>query len=250
MAAPTRFTSGFTQAARWQPLGDLGIPDPFFYAYYEDDFLPYNATLYTVTSTGGGTVAATAAKGSGGRVLMTTGASAGSFEELQLPVASFQYTVGKKLAYLARLQVDNALNDVFVGGLVNTTATPFPGGGVTDGIYFAKAAATTNIVVTAVTGSVVIGTTTIVGALTTNTDLDIGFMVDRLGNIKIFYGNNLEGFKRQNVATLVPDASIPASALTGAISTAILNPTIAIGNGATAAPITGVVDFMFAAQER
>jgi len=248
MAAPTRLTSGFTQAAKWQPLGDIGIPDPFFYAYFEDDFLPYNAAIYTVTSAGGGTVAATAAKGSGGRVLMSTGAAANSFEELQLPVASFQYTAQKKLAFLTRLQVDNITNDVFIAGLINTTATPFTA--VADGIYFTKAAASTNIVVNVVTGSVVIGTATITGALTVNTDIDLGFMVDRLGNVKISYGFSLEGVRRQNFATLVPDLAISASALTGTITAALLNPTVAIGNGATASPITGVVDFLFAAQER
>lgn len=249
MAAPTRFTSGFTQAARWQPLGDIGIPDPFFYAYYEDEFLPYNAALYTVTATGG-SVAATITKGSGGRVLFTTGASAGNFAEIQLPVAGLQYTASKKLVYLTRLQFSGVTSAAVIAGLINTTATPFTGGQITDGIYFSEAANSTLLQLLVVTGGVTIGSINIPGVLANNTDLDIGFMVDRVGNIKIFVGNNLEGAKRQNFANLVPDYSIPASSLTGAITTALLNPTLAISNGTTASANTMTSDFQFAAQER
>ena len=248
MPAPTRFLSGITQAANFQPLGQLGIPDPFFYGYYEDDFLPYNSALYTVTTPNGGTVANTAASGSGGRILMTTGAAAGNFCELQLPAAAFQYVAGKKLAYMCRLQVANITTSAIIAGLINTTATPFSA--VADGIYFSKAAASTNLVLNVVTGSSSIGTVTMSGLLTNATDIDIGFYVDRLGNIKIFAGAGLEGFKRQNTALLVPTYAIANSALTGTITAVLLNPTVAVSNGSTASAMTGVSDFVFAGQER
>lgn len=247
MASPSRFTSGLTQAASYQPLGHLGLPDPFFYASFEDDFLPYNAAKYTVTAASG-SVAMTATDGSGGRILLTTGATAASFAELQLPAASFQYTVGKKLAYLCRLKVASVTTSAFIAGLIGTNVTPFTA--VADGIYFNKVAGSTNLVLTVMTGSVVIGSYTFVGALVNNTDIDLGFVVDRLGNVKIFVGNNLEGFKRANTANLGPNATISNKNLTGVITSVMLNPTLALSNGATAAAMTGISDFLFSAQER
>lgn len=247
MAAPSRFLSGLSQAASYQPLGSIGVPDPFFYAYYEDEFLPYNAALYTVTAAGG-SVAATAANGSGGRILLTTGATAGNFAELQLPTAGLQYVAGKKLVYLTRIQVAAASTSSIIAGLIGTNATPFTS--IADGIYLSKAAGSTSLTVTAVTSSVTVGTATLANVFTNNTDVDIGFMVDRLGNIKVWAGNNLEGIKRPNTAQLGPMFGIQATALTGALTSVLLNPTLALSNGATAAATTGVSDFIFAGQER
>lgn len=248
MPAPTRFLSGSTQAASFQPLGQLGIQDPFFYADFADDFLPYNTALYTVTTPNSGTIANTAASGSGGRILLTTGAAAGNFCELQLPTAAFQVVAQKKLAYLARLQVANITTSAIIAGLCNTTATPFSA--VADGIFFSKAAASTNLILTINTGSTTIGSVTISGALTNATDIDLGIYVDRNGNIRAFVGSSLEGAKRPNTANLGPNYGIQASALTGSLTSVLLNPTLAISNGATAAAMTGVADFMFAGQER
>ena len=245
MSNPVRFTSGFTQDAPYQPLASIGVPDPFFYAYYEDDFLPYNASLYTVTAASG-TVAASAAGGSGGRILFTTGATASNFAAIQLPVADFAYTATKKLAFLCRIQAADITLSAINVGLIQTTATPFT---VTDGIYFSKAAASTNIIVNVVTGSTVIGTTTLSGLLTAATDIDLGFVVDRLGNILIYAGNNLVGQKRQDLATLGPAGKILASSLTGSLTSVLLNPSIAIGTSTTAAK-TLYADFLYAAQER
>lgn len=250
MAAPTRFTSGFTQAAKWQPLGSIGTPDPFFYATYEDDFLLYNAANYTVTAAGG-SVAATAANGSGGRILFTTAGTAPSFAEIQLPVAGIQYTAGKKLGYLARIQVANITTSALVVGLIGTNATPFTS--IADGIYFNKVAGSTNLVLTVVTSSVVVGTATInlaTSGFANATDIDLGIHVTATGGLQAFVGSNLEGAKRQDFATLGPTATIANTALTGAITSVLLNPTIAVSNGATAAPMTAVADFQFAAQER
>ena len=249
MSAPTRFTSGMTQAANFQPLGQVGVPDPFFYAYYEDDFLPYNAALYTSTNAAG-TTAATAAYGSGGRILVTTGAAAGNFGSLQLPVASFANILPKKLAFLTRIQVTNVTTSAFIVGLIGTSVTPFTS--VADGFYLSKVAGSLNIVGTAVTGGTVVGTATLTAptSLLNATDIDLGFLIDRSNNIFFSVGNNLEGAQRQDVAQLQPAFAIRASSLTGSLTSVLLNPTVAISNGATAAAMTGVVDFMYAAQER
>lgn len=247
MAAPSRFLSGLSQAASYQPLGSIGVPDPFFYAYYEDEFLPYNAALYTVTAASG-SVAATAANGSGGRILLTTGATAGNFAELQLPAAGLQYVAGKKLVYLTRIQVAAASTSSIIAGLIATNATPFTS--IADGIYLSKVAGSTSLTVTAVTGGTTVGTATLANVFVNNTDVDIGFMVDRLGSIKVWAGNNLEGVKRPNTALLGPMFGIQSTALTGALTSVLLNPTLALSNGTTAAATTGVSDFMFAGQER
>lgn len=244
MTTPARFLSGTTPAAVFQPLGNIGTPDPFFYASFEDDFLPYNSANYTVTATGG-SVAATS--GVGGRILLTTGAVAGNFAELQQPAAGFLYTAGLRLAFLCRLQVTNATTSALVAGLCPTTATPF--GTITDGIYFTKAAGSTNVTLQATTTSASIGSV-VVGTLTNATDYDLGFYVDRKGNIIGFFGNNLEGYKRQDFAVLGPTAKILSSSLTGVLTTVSLNPTLAVSNGATAAAMTGISDFFFAAMER
>ena len=245
MGNPVRFTSGFTQDAPFQPLSQVGAPNPFFYATFHDDFIDYNVGDYTVTAAGG-SVAGTEADGNGGRILFTTGATATNFAAVQLKVASFQYVATKKLAFLCRIQAADVSLPVINAGLIQTTATPYT---VTDGIYFTKAAGSTNIVVNVVTGSTVIGTATLTGLLTNATDIDLGFTVDRLGNILIYAGNNLIGQQRQDVATLGPAAKIYASALTGAMTTALLNPTLAIQTS-TAAAKTLYADFLYAAMER
>lgn len=247
MAAPTRFTSGLTQAASFQPLGHIGTPDPFFYAEYADDFLHYNGGDYTNTDVGGST-APTSANGTGGRLLMTTGATAGQFNEIQLTSAAFQYVAGKKLAYLARVQIGTATTSSFIAGLIETNVTPFTS--VANGVYFFKAVGSTTIQLLVRSGSATIGSIANVGTITAATDIDLGFYIDRLGNFKVFVGSNLEGVKRQNTATLGPDYGLLASALTAAMPTAQLNPTLAVTNGATAAATTMVVDFQYAAQER
>lgn len=248
MSAPTRFTSGITQAASFQPLGKIGIPDPFFYAMYEDDFLPYRAGDYTVTAAGGSVaaVAATNAATSGGRVLFTTGATISNFASIQQPVANFAYTVGKKLVFLTRIQVDDGINADVTAGLIQTTATPAT---VVNGIYFRKASGAALIVLNVVVASVNVGSAVMSVPIGNATDIDLGFYVDHLGNIKAFVGSNLEGFKRQNTAILGPNNGLLLSQLTAALPLAGLNPTLNVAAG-TAVARTMTADFLFAAQER
>ena len=245
MASPMRTPAGFTQAAPYQPLNGIGIPDPFFYASAHDDFLPYTAGNYTVTAASG-SVAQNTANGTGGRILLTTGATIGNFAEIQ-GVAGFNYTVGKRLAFLTRVQLADIVNSAMIVGLVEATATPFTA--ITDGIYFTKASAGSTLELIAVAGSTVLGTASITGAFTAAQDIDLGFYVDSQGNIRGFYGNNLEGFKNQNQAILGPNISILNTSLSGALSTANLAATVAV-SASTAVAQTMVSDFLFAAQER
>lgn len=247
-SAPTRFTSGVTQDASYQPLGQIGIPDPFFYASYEDDFLPYLAGNYTVTAATGSAaaVAATNAATSGGRIVLSSTGVISDFVSLQQPVANFAYLAGNKLAYLARINLDNATLSSMIAGLMQTTVTPF--GTITNGYTFKKASGGTAITFTVTSGSATQATVTLPSVAVAGADIDLGFVVDRLGNVNIFCGSNLIGAKRQDFAVLGPQAKIYATSI-AAQPTGGLNPTIAV-QASTAVIRTMTVDFQLAAQER
>ena len=87
---PTSLPGGGTTDPPYGPLRDSGMSNPFFYHQFYDDFdnqLAAGATsLYTITSSGSGSVAHAA--GDGGLGLFTTGAIANNFEQIQLPAAS------------------------------------------------------------------------------------------------------------------------------------------------------------------
>lgn len=249
MGAPTRFTSGITQDAKWQPLGRIGSPDPFFYSMYSDDFLPYVAGNYTVTAAGG-SVATTAVGGNGGRILFTTGATATNFAEIQMPSASIANTAGYKLAYLARIQLADITNSQLVMGLIQTTATPTT---VTNGIYFTKANASTSLVLNVVSGSASQATVTITqptSGLAINADIDIGFVVDTNGDVLAFVGNQLVGAKPRITSSVVvgPTAKIAGSSI-AALPTGLMNPTLTLIAGTNVAQ-TMYADFQYAAMER
>lgn len=243
MATPTRFTSGLSQDNKWQPLGEVGLPDPFFYASMWDEFLPYNAALYTTSFTGGGAGTVTPNAANSGTITILTNATYPSSIGWQSTTNGFQYTPGKKLIFLARLSSTVALNYIALTfGLANGPAS------ITDGIYFNSPGGSTAINLNLETGNVSIASTPTV-ALPTQTSLDFGFVIDRRGNTQIYFGQNLVGAQRENTAQAQPYATIPASSLTGAITTALLTPFVNIAN--TGAGTRGItLDFIYAAQER
>lgn len=248
MSTPTRFTGGLTQAAEFQPLGRIGIPDPFYNATFADDFLPYRAGDYTVTAAGG-SVAASANSGTGGRILLTTGATIGNFAEIQQPTANFANVPGQQLAFLTRVNLADVVNSTLLAGLIDTRTTPFT---PQDGFYFSKANGSNAITFNAISAGVVVGSVTVPPnpGFINGADLDLGFVIDRLGNIDIYAGYHLEGyFANQNRAPLGPTAKLRVANLTGAYTILPVNPTVALGAG-TAVAQTGSVDFLFASQER
>ena len=74
MASPVRFLSGVTNAAQYQAVSELGMPDPFFYHYDFQDFDAQNVGDWTATKVGTGTNVMTAEDG--GVVLLSTSAGA------------------------------------------------------------------------------------------------------------------------------------------------------------------------------
>lgn len=248
--APARYPNGVSTDQPFGPLANLGVPSPVGYHVWEDDFDFLNPQ-HVGTKTGNGTIAL--ASGDGGRLLFTTntGAPVGTdIASLQGAIASFARSAaqaGKKMHFMTRLQLANAVNAAFLVGLIQTTTTPFT---VTDGIYFQKATgAANNLQIKSAIGSVI--TTVAIPpsayTLANGVDIDLGFYVDRSGTIYAFVGSNLVAVVPSNAPA--GQAKGPVASFAPAITTAALNVTAALQSGA-AASTTMNVDFLMAAKER
>lgn len=263
MPAPARFPSGLSTDFPFGPLGAMGLPNPLFYHLWWDDMdQEISESGYTKTTSGNGTVALAA--GDGGVGLFTTNSSTPLITDvasLQLPAAGFSVTAGKKMFFLARVQLSSISNANLLLGLIQTTTTPFT---VVDGIYFLKpTGALTGLVLNVAKASVVTSTVIPVSAYTlaNNVNIDLGFHVDRAQNVYAYVGSQLVGYLPQsgtgaNNASGVPAIPAPgpvAALQQAAVPTAMpvvnLNPTMALGSG-TAASSTMTVDFALAAKER
>jgi hypothetical protein len=248
---PQRCTSGSTSDAAWQPLADDGQGNPFFYHGFQDDFdNALGATtngLYVYNGTG--TVAHTA--GDGGLALFTTTGTAGSFAEIYLPAASFTLTLGKKLFYLTRIQLAAATTAAFAAGLMNQNTTPLSGG-TTDGIYFSKAAGSTQIVLNCNVGGTNVALNVANANFANATNLDLAFYLNRQGDVLAFVAGQLVGYiPSAGTGANTPPQTGPNSRMIAPPLTAVnLNLTMAVGNGATAAITTGTADFHLCHKER
>lgn len=252
---PSRLPAGSSTDPPYGPMADSGYTNPFFYHQFADDFDNALAAtgLYTITATGG-SIAHT--PGDGGLALFTTGAVSTNFAELQLPAASFTLPqgaqAGKKLFWLARFQVSDIVGTSLILGLCNTNTTPFSTG-ITDGVYFSKAAAGTvwNIISeisnTTTTTAIPPGT---YSTWTNNTNIDLGFYIDAYGNLNAFVSPNMVGYIPQSgtgPSTPTRGRCLQVSGLN--LSTANLTPTLAVATGAAASK-TMTVDFHCAQKER
>ncbi len=246
--SPVRFPSGVSTEYPYSPLADLGAPNPAKYHMTFDDF-DFLQAAYTATKTSAGTIASAA--GDGGRLLFTTNAGtplATDICSLQMPAANFQRPAadaGKKMFFATRLKLSHASNPDMHVGLIQTSATPFT---VTDGIYFSKVTGSALITLKSAIGSVI--TTLALPAaaytLAANTDIDLAFYVARDGTIYAFVNAQLVGWLPPNNQ---PGVKGPVAQFKPSITTAALNPTLAVRSG-TAASHTMNVDFALWAKER
>lgn len=256
MPTPVRFTSGLTQDAPWQPLALSGFPNPFFYHVSASDFDTYGASEWTPTATGNG--GAALAAGDGGILALSTNNStplATDIASIQRPVAAFTFVpatssvAGKKSFFLTRLQVSDATNAAFVCGLMNTTTTPFA---ATDGLYFSKASgAANNLVLISMVGSTPTTLTipTAAYTLSNNTNIDLAWSFDGKGNVYAYVNGNMVGYIPQSgTGSTTPNRGGVAS-FSPTLTTATLNPTLAIQSGTTSSKSMSV-DFVLAARER
>ena len=256
---PVRFEKGVSTDAAYGPLRAFGLPHPFNYHYWEDDFelSPGVTGIYTQTKTGNGTIAVAA--GDGGRALFTTNSSTpavGDICSIQLPAASFKMVAGYRAWYMVRLQLADITNPALLVGLIQTTATPFT---VVDGIYISKASASTNLVANCVVSSANVGSATVAAAtsrLTAAQDIDLAFHLTRTGEVEVYMGSNLV-FVPQSGTGSVNSAGVSNLPVVGPVArftptslpSANLNLTVAVQSG-TASSKTMNADFVMAAKER
>jgi hypothetical protein len=256
MAVPTRFPQGVSTAASWQFFSAMGLPNPFYYHQFADDFdvVPATANGYTVTGTG--TVAAGSTDG--GNVVLTTTAVAVEFEEIQRTNATFAPVAGKKTYFVTRVALSDVTNSALIAGLSAATTTPFTAP-PTNYIWVTKASGSTNF-------NLVInnnGTTTTT-AFPTTLATAIG-----LANGVVFDIGVHVTIKGALTATIVPNAVgyAPMSG-TGMAGSTLRQPTIAstvnVGTTLAATPLapivavqagtttikTATVDFLGAFRER
>jgi hypothetical protein len=240
---PVRYPSGVTPDYSWGPLANCGAGNPFFYQTLYDDFFG----LFTVdgpwTGVTSGTGAAIAnVSGDGGQISLTGGTTVnlsagiiGQKNTFFLPPALYTGSgltstlyPSKKVFFLARVNITTVNSVVGVVGLIPTTYTT---GTPTDGIFFNLTSGTA-VTVTAYSASTLQWTVTIPASLLVGGAsavygnalwVDMGFYIDRLQNVFVFFGYPLVGW-------------VPASAWTGSNANTALPPAL----GAVAAYQTGV----------
>lgn len=244
---PMRVPFGLTQVPSFWPLGDIGQPDPAFYATYFDDFTQYVPASYTASVTGTGAVARVAGKG--GLVTFTTNATTPlvtDYVSLQEGVAGFQLTLGLKLAYSVSITAADYLNPGFVFGLINTTATPFTA--ITDGIWIASPSGSNLISLNHAVGSVLTTVAVPVGtfSLVNNQTYNLTFALRYNGEIIVNASTSQSGqVYDQDRVNIGPLARITPATLT----TAFLNPTVGVLSGTATSKVL-TVDWQYAAMER
>lgn len=257
MAVPVRFPSGVTQDAPWQPLASIGTPNPFFYHVTSDDFDELDANRYTTTALSTGTVASVA--GDGGLVLFTTAATANDTIAIQKKNAGFAVVpatstvAGKKMAYIARLQLSDVLNCGFNAGFLNTTTTAFA---PTDGIFVQKVpgSAVVNLVVRVAGVSTTTPFPTTAFTLANNVPFDLAITYDgkgaSIGTVYATIAYPLIGYSAQSgtgATTQTRAGSVSFQPVT--FPAVNLNPTMAlISNNAVANTLT--LDLLGAFRER
>lgn len=221
----TNEPGGITNAAIPSVMQSYGAMDPTVFHTYLNDFDVYTSGDWTNTATGSPTNAIIA--GNGGILSLINSASNADLNSLQLKVATFAMVTGSQGWMKLRFSVSNATNAALVLGLIQTTTTPLT---VTDGFYFAKAAASTTLTAKLAKASTI--TTVNVGTLANATAVNVGLHYDGNTTISIWLNNVKVGSMQ---STNLPTAN--------------LNLTLAASNG-TAAAITLNVDYVLVSIER
>jgi len=235
MGSPTRFTSGVATVDSQYPLGNYPFPDPFHTSgssinttgstSYVNDYTLLAGTDYTVTGTSS-TFALTS--GVGGLAVLTPGGTTTATAAYK--AASFiKFEAGKKFWYNVRFKASAVSgNKAFYVGLRN-------GASATEGLWFAKAAASTSLNLVSTVGST--STTLVTGIVTAAADTFIEVAI-------YFDGTDLLVYKEHDLFARVTNATIGSSATT--LTNSLLTPVYQITPTATD---TLTIDYVLAAQE-
>ena len=261
MATPSRFTSGLTQSAPWQALGNMGMPNPLYYHLLCDDFDDFVSGAWTVTAQGTPTTAFTPTAGVGGVITTLTAATIANGSIITKPAAGFNLTAttgagaAPKVFFATRISGSLIANAVLFAGLVNTVTAPFTSANITDGIWFSKANAG-GLVLNYQTGGGTVQSVTIPTSaytLANSTFFDLSFQTTSQGSILASVGTNMMGRVPQSgsgantPAQLYPIARLTPAAVP--LTSVLLNPTVGFQTG-TASIQAFNIDYVLAAQER
>jgi hypothetical protein len=238
MSNPTRFYSGVSTAFPNEPLYSYPFPDPFHTgsnqytgsSTYSNDFNTLIGTDYTVTGTSS-TFAVT--NGIGGQALLTPGGATTATAAYKAGTF-IQFVAGYRTWFVVRFKVSA------VSGNVDYYAGLRAGSATTDGLWFAKAAASTSINLVSTVNST--ATTLVTGVATAVAGgwVEVGFYYD---------GTDLICFSGTGSTDMGPDARVSAVTIgtTGTnLTNALLSPVFQITPVATE---TMTTDFVLAAQE-
>ena len=233
MSNPTRLYSGLSTAYPNEALYSFPFPDPFHTgstqtlgsSTYTNDFNTLIGTDYTVTGVSS-TFALTS--GIGGQAILTPGGTttaSSAYKNGQF----FQFTASTRAWFTTRFQVSA------VAGNVSFYVGMQKGSAVTDGLWFAKAAASTSINLVSTVNSTATTLVTGVATAVAATWVELGLYYD--GTDLIVYSNS----------TPVARVSAPTVGSTGTtLTNALIAPVFQITPVATD---TLTTDFVLAAQE-
>lgn len=247
MPTPTRYPSGVTTAAKDEPLGMFGMPDPTKWHVFFDDFDEFSAVLedattaarWTATDTNTTLATVLLVDGDGGILSVTNTAAdndaiflqwRGNMAAAAAVHETFRFATGKRMFFKTRFQISDATQSDFVIGLQITDATPLD---VTDGIFFIKAddAATVEFRVEKDNvASTVAAFTTLANA----TWVELAFAYDGRSTFTVY----VDGVARGSITTTAnaPDDEDLAVSF-------------GLQNGAAAAK-NALIDYIFVAKER
>jgi hypothetical protein len=238
MSAPTRFLSGVSTAFPNEPLYSFPFSDPFHTgstknlgsSVYTNDFNTLIGTDYTVTGTSS-TFALTS--GIGGLAILTPGGTTTATSAYKNGTF-YQFVAGNRSWFTTRFQTSAVAGNVsFYVGLQAGSAT-------TDGIWFAKAAASTSINLVSTVNSTATTLVTGVATAVASTFVEVAFYYD---------GTDITVYSGTTPNTMGPVARVSAPTIGSSgttLTSAVLSPVFQITPTATD---TLTADFVLAAQE-
>lgn len=232
MSNPTRFSNGVSTNDAQYLMGNYPLPSPFTssgsrttgVSQYENDFVT-SVAEYTVT---GSASAIALADGNGGIAVLTPGGTTTATAAYKT-TSNVAFVAGNALWFSTRIKASAVSgNKAFYVGLRNGSAT-------TNGLWFAKAAASTSVNLVSTVGSTATTLVTGVATAVADTYLELGFYFD--GVDLLVYNNNL----------LVARVSAPTIGTSGTTLTSVaLGPVMQITPTATD---TLTVDYILASTE-
>jgi hypothetical protein len=234
MGTPSRFTYGVTNVSKDHQFGMMKSPVPQLLTTYFNDFGNYVAGDWTITTVGTGTSALTNVDG--GALLITNSAANGDSRFHDKVGEMFLPASGKRMFFEARFTVSDASLTAWVMGLQVTDTTPLD---VTDGMYFIKSSATTNI-------NFIVGKDATTGRLTSSSVTTNSAAGTYMKLSFYFDGNRYITLWKDDVEVYTVDLT---TTLTTYLPDTTLTVSFGIQNGEAVAK-TMTVDYIFAAKER